>query len=190
MTALLVWIMSPCSICIFPLWICSLCTSCSLLDSFYVNIEYKRGHCNSSNASFCRDKERRSCCNDKSEDLKKRRKGWKLHTALTAWLIKRYTDQRGSIKIGPGSSPFFSVQPETLEEAHLSLTSVYVQHDGCLNDVWESTYLSGHTWLCSELPLFFPASFLMTLKALSAGVHWNLRELQSWRYTKQPSRDI
>lgn len=66
------------------------------------------------------------------------------HTALTAWLIKRYTDQRGSIKIGPGSSPFFYVRPETLEEAHLSLTSVSASPDGCQNDVWESFYIRGH----------------------------------------------
>lgn len=152
MTVLLVWIVSPCNICIFSLWVCSLCTSCLVLDGFYVNIGYKGGHCSTSNASFCRDKERRSCCNDKSEEVEKRMKA-EHPSALTAWLIKRCIDQRGSIKIGPGSLSFFMSS-----QGHLKRLICHqrqsVSHDDCQSDVWESTYLSRCTLLYSELSLF------------------------------------
>lgn len=93
-----------------------------------------------------------SCCNDKSEEVQKRMKA--AHpSALTAWLIKRCTDQRGSIKIGPGSPSFFMSSLGHLKRL-ICHERQSVSHDGCQSDVWESTYLSGHTLLYSELSLF------------------------------------
>lgn len=70
----------------------------------------KRARCGKSNV-FCADKARHSCYNDKSNDNDEADEGMKASetSVLSAWLIKRSSDQCGPIRMGPGRElPFMS----------------------------------------------------------------------------------